>query len=208
MVFFFFRWKIEIYFIEWTPSVIFSRVAAPLVKILPMVFTRWNKFPSFTEKKQIFCLFHAFNPFSEKLYQNPVQFFSVIPCGVPLLHSKALQYFVKREICKVNDVIFPSGCETRAINLGNKNIKTGIFIGATRVRSKNIFTDISRYSTGKHEINIYILFTSNMHRSRYFTRDGAGGIPPKTHLSHYYDTLISRFELMLAVYKKRHPFQI
>ena len=64
------RWKIEIYFIEWTPSVIFSLVAAPLVKILPMVFTRWNKFRSFTENKktQIFCLFHAFNPFWEKLY--------------------------------------------------------------------------------------------------------------------------------------------
>ena len=48
----FFRWKIEIYFIEWTPSVIFSLVAQPRVKILPMVFTRWNKFRSFTEKNK------------------------------------------------------------------------------------------------------------------------------------------------------------
>ena len=36
---FFFRWKVEIYFIEWTKSVIFSRVAQPRVKILPIVFT-------------------------------------------------------------------------------------------------------------------------------------------------------------------------
>ena len=91
------------------------------------------------------------------LYQNPVQFFSIIPRGVPLPHSNALQYYVKREKCKVNDVIFPSGCETRAINLGNNNMKIGIFTGATSVRSKNIFTDISRYSTGKHEI-IYSIF--------------------------------------------------
>ena len=106
----------------------------------------------FHRKKKIFCLFHAFNPFWEKLYQNPVQFFSVIPRGVPLPHSNALQYYVKREEFKVNDVIYPSGCEARAINLGNKNMKIGIFTGATSVRSKNIFTDISRYPTGKHEI--------------------------------------------------------
>ena len=93
-----------------------------------------------------------FNPFWEKLYQNPVQFFSVIPRGVPLLHSNALRHYVKREKCKVNDIIFPSGCEAGAINLGNKNIKIVIFTGGTSVRSKNIFTDISRYPTGKHEI--------------------------------------------------------
>ena len=133
----FFRWKIEIYFIEWTPSVIFSRVAQPGVKIIPMVFTRWNKFRSFTKKKKkIFSLFHAFNPFWEKLYQNLVQFFSVIRRGVPLPHSNALQYYVKREKCKVNEVIFPSGCEARAINLGNKNMKIGIYTGDTSVRSK------------------------------------------------------------------------
>ena len=68
----------------------------------------------------------------------------------------ALQYYVKRQKCKVNDVIFPSGCEARAINPGNKNMKIGIFAGVTSVRSKNIFTDISRYPTGKHEINMYI----------------------------------------------------
>ena len=80
------------------------------------------------------------------------QFFSVIRRGVSLPHSNALQYYVKREKCKVNDVIFPSGCEARAINLGNKNMKIGIFTGGTSVRSKNMFTAISRYPTGKHEI--------------------------------------------------------
>ena len=35
--------------------------------------------------------------------------------GVPLPHSNALQYYVKREKCKVNDVIFPFGCEASAI---------------------------------------------------------------------------------------------
>ena len=109
----------------------------------------------FQRKKQIFCLFHAFNPFWEELYQSRVQFFSVIPRGVPLPHSNKLQYYVKREKCKVNDVIFPSGCEARAINLGNKNMKIDIFTGGTSVRSKNISTDISRYPTGKHEIKTY-----------------------------------------------------
>ena len=86
----------------------------------------------FHRKKKLFCLFHTFNPFWEKLYQNPVQFFSVIP----LPHSNALQYHVKREKCKVNDIIFPSGCEAHAINLGNKNMKISIFTGGTSVRSK------------------------------------------------------------------------
>ena len=50
----FFQWEVKIYFIGWIPSVIFSLVAAPLVKILLMVSTWWNKFRSFTvTKKQI-----------------------------------------------------------------------------------------------------------------------------------------------------------
>ena len=100
----------------------------------------------------MFCLFHTFNPFWEELYQNPVQLFSVFPCGVPLPYSKVLQYYVKREKCKVNDVIFPAGCEAHTIKLDNKNMKIGNFTGGTSVRSKNIFTAISRYPTGKHEI--------------------------------------------------------
>ena len=68
----------------------------------------------------------------------------------------ALQYYVKREKCKVNDVIFPSVCEARAINLDNKNMKIDIYTGVTSVRSENIFTPISRYSTGKHEISNFL----------------------------------------------------
>ena len=83
--------------------------------------------------------------------------YSIIPCGVPLLHSNALQYYVKRKKCKVNDIIFPSGCEAHTINLGNKNMKICIVTGDTSVRLKNIFTDISRYPTGKYEINGFIL---------------------------------------------------
>ena len=67
-----------------------------------------------------------------------------------------LQYYVKHEKCKVNDVIFPSDCQARAFNLGNKNVKIGIFTGHTSVRSKNIFIDISRYPTEKHEISMDI----------------------------------------------------
>ena len=70
---------------------------------------------------------------------------------MPLPPSNTLQYYAKREKCKVNDIIFPSGCEARAINLGNQNMKSGIFT-STSVSSKHNFTDISRYPTGKHEI--------------------------------------------------------
>ena len=72
----------------------------------------------FSQKKYIyiFCLLHAFNPLWEKLHQNPVQFFSVIPRGVPLPHINKLQYYIKSEKFKVNDIIFLSGCEAHAIN--------------------------------------------------------------------------------------------
>ena len=76
--------------------------------------------------------------------------FPLFPVVYPFRIATQLQYCVKK--CKVNDVIFPSGFEARAINLGNKNMKIGIFTGSTSVRLKNNFTDISRYPTGKHEI--------------------------------------------------------
>ena len=82
--------------------------------------------------------------------------FPLFPVAYPCRIAAQLQYYVKREKCKVNDVIFPSGCEARAINLGNKNMKIVIFTGVTSIRSKNSFTDISRYPTGKHEIIFYI----------------------------------------------------
>ena len=78
--------------------------------------------------------------------------FPLFPVAYPFRIATQLQYYVKCEKCKVNDVIFPSGCEARAINLGNKNMKICVFTGGSSVRSKNIFTDISRYPTGKHEI--------------------------------------------------------
>ena len=59
----------------------------------------------------------------------------------------------ERNLIKVNDIIFPSGCEACTINLGNKDMKISIYTGATSVRLKNIFTDISQYPTGKHEID-------------------------------------------------------
>ena len=82
--------------------------------------------------------------------------FPLFPLAYPFRIETQLQYYVKCKKCKVNDVIFPSGCEAYANNLGNKNMKIGIFTGGTSVRSKNIFTDISRYPTGKHEIIQYI----------------------------------------------------
>ena len=69
--------------------------------------------------------------------------FPLFPMVYPFLIEMQLQYYLKREKCKVNDVIFPLGCKARAINLRNKNMKIGIFTGGTSVRSKNISTDIS-----------------------------------------------------------------
>ena len=89
-------------------------------------------------------------------FKIQVSSFSLFPVAYPFLIATQLQYYVKHEKCKVNDVVFPSGCQARAINLGNKNMKIGIFTGGISGRSKNIFTDISRYPTGKHEIKCNI----------------------------------------------------
>ena len=80
--------------------------------------------------------------------------FPLFPVAYPSCIAK--HYKITSSVRNVrNDVIFPYGCEARAINLGSKNMKIGIFTGGTSVRSKNIFTatSISRYPTGKHEIN-------------------------------------------------------
>ena len=108
--------------------------------------------------------------------------FPLFPVAYPFRIATQLQCYVKREKCKVNDVIFPSGCEACAINLGNKNMKIGIFTGGTCVRSKNIFTDISLYPTGKHEIIGYCL-----NWIKCFAPDGFGRkhhnqlLPPPPH---------------------------
>ena len=78
--------------------------------------------------------------------------FPLSPVAYPFPIATKFQYYVKCKKCKVNDVTLPSGCKARAINLGNKNMKIGIFTGGTSVRSKTVFTDISRYPTRKHEI--------------------------------------------------------
>ena len=68
--------------------------------------------------------------------------FPLFPVAYPYRIATQLQYYIKREKCMVNGVIFPSGCEARAMNLGNKNMKISIFTGGTSVRSKNVFEDI------------------------------------------------------------------
>ena len=82
--------------------------------------------------------------------------FPLFPVAYPFRIATQLQYYVKLEKCKVNDIIFQSGFEARAVNLGNRNIKLSIFTGGTSVRSKNIFTNISRYPTEKHEIKCFL----------------------------------------------------
>ena len=125
-----------------------------------MVFTRWNKFRSFTEKKNRCSIYFMLLTLSGR------RFIKIRNTSFPLF-PVAYPFQVKRENCKVNDVRFPSGCEEHAINLGNKNMKIGIFTGGTSVRSKNIFTDISRYPTGKHEIKNKALANPKRHYSEH-----------------------------------------
>ena len=117
--------------------------------IIGNIFTSGAKF---TEKNKYSVYFILFILSGRGFIKIQFSSFPLLPVAYPFRIATQLQYYVKREKCKVNDVIFPSGCEARAINLGNKYIKICIFTGGTSVRSKNIFTDISRYPTGKHEI--------------------------------------------------------
>ena len=130
----------------------------------------------FHRKKKNFVYFMLLTLSGRSFIKIKYSSFPVIPRGVPLLHSNKLQYYVKREKFKVNDVIFPFDCEARTINLGNKNVKIGIFTGGTSVRSKNIFTDIFRYPTGKHEINkdnVFVLGQDTRHVTRRATNESA-----------------------------------
>ena len=107
-----------------------------------MAFTRWNKIRSFTEKNNnkysvyFMLLTHFGRSFKIKIQYSS---FPLFPVAYPFRVATQLQYYVKREKCKVSDVIFPSSCEARAINLGNKNMKIGIFNGGTIVRSIKYF---------------------------------------------------------------------
>ena len=136
-----------------------------------MVFTRWNKFQSFAEKKKPkYSVYFMRLTLSRRSFIK-IQYssFPLFPVAYLFRIATHLQYHVKREKCKVNDVIFPSGCEARSINLGNKNVKIGIFTGGTSVRSKNIFTDISRYPYGKYEISSNIWRTSPDKKTQWQT---------------------------------------
>ena len=80
---FFFWWKIEIYFIECTPSVIFSRVAKPRGKILPMVVTRWNKFRSFTENNKYSVYFMLLTLSGRSFIKIKYSSFPLFPVAYP-----------------------------------------------------------------------------------------------------------------------------
>ena len=73
--------------------------------------------------------------------------FPLFPVAYPFRIATQLQYYVKRKKCTVNDVIFPSGCEARAITRQQEHENR-----YSLKISKNIITDISRYPTGKNEI--------------------------------------------------------
>ena len=53
--------------------------------------------------------------------------FPLFPVAYPFSIATQLQYYVKREKCKGNDVIFPSGCEVRSIN-PDRRIFSPIFL--------------------------------------------------------------------------------
>ena len=79
-----------------------------------------------------------------------IQYSSFPLFSVAYAFRRATHYNIIRQVHEMYVKMmshFPSGCEARAINLGSKNTKIGIFTGDTSVRSKNIFIDISRYPT-------------------------------------------------------------
>ena len=151
--------------------------------MLPMVFTRCNKFRSFTQKNK-YSVYFMLSTLSRRSFIK-IQYSSFPLLPVAYSSRVATHYNITSSAkkCKLNDAIFPSGCEARAINLGNKNVKIGIFTGGTSVRSKNIFTDISRYPTGNHEINncfiislVLVLFIISWAFEARYTSRAHGGI--------------------------------
>ena len=88
-----FRRKIENYFIEWALDGIFSRVACHEWKYYRLMFTRWNKVPSSTEKKTI-VLFIAC--FYSDFYGNSLCFQKEFPRREPQItrrQCRNLSYF-------------------------------------------------------------------------------------------------------------------
>ena len=58
------------------------------------------------KKKKIFCLFHALTLSERSLIKIKCSSFLLFPVAYPFRIATQLQYYVKREKCKVNDVIF------------------------------------------------------------------------------------------------------
>ena len=56
----FFQCKIKFYFTEWTPNVVFSRVAIAWSENTSFGVHEWNKIQSYTEKIKFFVFFYAF----------------------------------------------------------------------------------------------------------------------------------------------------
>ena len=84
--------------------------------------------------------------------------FLLFSMAYPFRIATQLQYYVKHEKCKLNDVIFPSTCDSFSLPrlTACASRENRYFTCHTSVRSKNIFTDISRYPNGKHEIICFL----------------------------------------------------
>ena len=115
----------------------------------------------------------------------------------PFRIANVLRYYVKRVKCKVN--------------LGNKNVKIGIFTGGTSVRSKNIFTDISRYPTEKHEIMhviVFVMMTAKHQRLHYaFSAFSNNPFPhdklfDQTKLKAFADDILNVTKMIISVFDK------
>ena len=79
--------------------------------------------------------------------------FPLFPVAYPFrIATYYIQYYVKGKKFKVNEVIFPSDCEARAINLEHKN---RYFNRCYQCKIEKYFHRYFSISYGKHEINMY-----------------------------------------------------
>ena len=94
-----FQYKIN-FFHSWTPKVMFSLVAPPLVKILLLEFIRWNKNRSYTEKVK-YPLFIPSSEFNAYLKQIKVvlttvkkyRIFSLVTNTIYIFHCSKQRHF-------------------------------------------------------------------------------------------------------------------
>ena len=75
--------------------------------------------------------------------------FPIFPVAHPFRIAMQLQCYVKREKCKVNDVIFPSGCEACAINLKRTRTWKSVFSpqGLETYFNMHKYTELLTYLT-------------------------------------------------------------